>query len=55
MVQAAGLGAALLRRVMTPAAAAQAGADFIVVGRPIFKATDPVAAAEAILAELRTA
>ena len=39
-------------RVMTPAEAAQAGANFIVVGRPIFKAPDPVAAARAILAEL---
>jgi orotidine-5'-phosphate decarboxylase len=39
-------------RVMTPAEAARAGADFIVVGRPIFKASDPAAAAAAILAEL---
>jgi orotidine-5'-phosphate decarboxylase len=39
-------------RVMTPAEAARAGANFIVVGRPIFKAPDPVAAARAILKEL---
>jgi len=39
-------------RVMTPAEAARAGANYIVVGRPIFKAPDPVAAARAILAEL---
>jgi len=39
-------------RVMTPAEAADAGANFIVVGRPIFKAPDPAAAARAILAEL---
>jgi orotidine-5'-phosphate decarboxylase len=39
-------------RVMTPSDAARAGADFIVVGRPIFKASDPAAAAHAILAEL---
>jgi len=39
-------------RVMTPGEAARAGADFIVVGRPIFKASDPTAAAAAILAEL---
>ncbi|MFA5057752.1 MAG: orotidine-5'-phosphate decarboxylase [Opitutaceae bacterium] len=40
-------------RVMTPTEAARAGANFIVVGRPIFKATDPAAAAQAILAELK--
>lgn len=39
-------------RIMTPADAARTGASFIVVGRPIFKAPDPVAAAQAILAEL---
>jgi orotidine-5'-phosphate decarboxylase len=39
-------------RVMTPADAARAGASFIVVGRPIFQAPDPVAAARAILVEL---
>jgi len=39
-------------RVMTPAEAASAGANFIVVGRPIFNAPDPVEAARAILAEL---
>ncbi|MEY2879456.1 MAG: hypothetical protein RLZZ15_1836 [Verrucomicrobiota bacterium] len=39
-------------RIMTPAEAAHAGASHIVVGRPIFKAPDPVAAAQAILAEL---
>ncbi len=42
-------------RVMTPRDAARAGADFIVVGRPILQAPNPVAAAEAILAELKTA
>ena len=39
-------------RVMTPAEAARAGASFLVVGRPVFKATDPVAAARAILTEI---
>ena len=39
-------------RIMTPGDAARAGANFLVVGRPIFKAPDPVAAARAILAEL---
>ncbi len=39
------------KRVMTPARAAAAGANFIVVGRPITAAPDPAAAALAILAE----
>ena len=40
------------RRVATPRAAREAGADFLVVGRPITQAADPLAAAEAILDEL---
>ena len=40
------------KRVMTPAEAARAGSNYIVVGRPILKAADPAAAARAILAEL---
>ena len=43
------------RRVMTPAAAARAGADWIVVGRPITRAADPSAAAGAIRAALTSA
>ncbi len=35
-------------RVATPAAAVAAGADYLVVGRPILQAEDPVAAAAAI-------
>ena len=42
-------------RVMTPGEAALTGANYIVVGRPIFKAPDPAAAARAILAELAAA
>lgn len=37
----------------TPAEARDAGADYIVVGRPIYDAPDPVAAARAIMEELR--
>jgi orotidine-5'-phosphate decarboxylase len=40
------------KRVMTPADAIQAGADWLVIGRPITKADNPRAAAEAILATL---
>ena len=39
-------------RVMTPAEAVRAGSNYLVVGRPIFRAPDPVAAARAILAEV---
>ena len=41
------------KRVMTPAQAVAAGADHLVIGRPITQAKDPVAAAQAIAAELR--
>lgn len=40
------------KRVMTPAQAVAAGADHVVVGRPIHRAPDPQKAARAILAEL---
>jgi orotidine-5'-phosphate decarboxylase len=39
-------------RVVTPAQAIAAGASHIVVGRPITEATDPAAAAQAILGEI---
>ena len=47
-------GAALgdQKRVETPAAALAAGADHLVVGRPIWQAADPQAAAQAILREI---
>ncbi len=40
------------RRVATPREAIEQGADYIVVGRPITRADDPVAAARAVVAEL---
>lgn len=40
------------RRVMTPAAAMKAGADYLVIGRPITAAEDPVAAFRRICEEL---
>jgi orotidine-5'-phosphate decarboxylase len=40
------------KRIVTPAAAIRAGADCLVVGRPITAAKDPRAAAEAILTEI---
>jgi len=40
------------QRVMTPGDAVRAGVDYIVVGRPILEAKDPVAAAHEIVAEM---
>jgi orotidine-5'-phosphate decarboxylase len=41
------------KRVVTPAQAVAAGADYLVVGRPITEAADPLSAATAILDEMR--
>ena len=43
------------KRVMTPARAIAAGADYLVIGRPIRNAADPVAAAEIIQHEIADA
>ena len=43
------------KRIMTPVAAIAAGADYLVVGRPILEASDPHGAATAIIAEIATA
>jgi orotidine-5'-phosphate decarboxylase len=43
------------QRVMTPGNAVRAGVDYIVVGRPILEAKDPVAAARSIVAEMEHA
>jgi orotidine-5'-phosphate decarboxylase len=50
-----GSGAGDQKRVMTPAEAIVAGADHIVVGRPVTEAQDPKAAATAIIAEIEGA
>jgi orotidine-5'-phosphate decarboxylase len=42
-------------RVATPEQAIRAGADFLVVGRPVSAAPDPAAAARAIAEEIRAA
>lgn len=54
-IRPAGSNADEQKRVMTPALAATAGSNFIVVGRPILKADNPAEAAKAIIAELAEA
>jgi orotidine-5'-phosphate decarboxylase len=54
-IRPAGSAAGDQKRVMTPAAAIRAGADYLVVGRPIVAAPDPKAAAEAIVADIAAA
>jgi orotidine-5'-phosphate decarboxylase len=51
-IRPAGADLADQRRVMTPAQAHAAGADILVIGRPITGSADPAAAARAIVAEL---
>jgi len=51
-VRPSGAGADDQKRVATPAEALAAGADHVVVGRPVWQAPDPAAAARAILADL---
>ena len=42
-------------RIVTPSDAIKAGADYIVIGRPITHAQDPVEAAKLIIAEVEEA
>ena len=51
-IRPAGSAAGDQRRVMTPALAVAAGADYLVVGRPITAAADPLATAKQIVAEM---
>jgi orotidine-5'-phosphate decarboxylase len=43
------------KRVTTPAQAIMAGADYLVMGRPVYEAPDPAISAEAVIAEMRAA
>ena len=54
-IRPAGSAAGDQKRIMTPARAIEAGADYLVVGRPVVEAPDPKAAADAIVAEIEAA
>jgi orotidine-5'-phosphate decarboxylase len=54
-IRPAGTEAGDQKRIATPSAAIAAGADYLVVGRPIVAAADPKGAAQAIVAEIASA
>ena len=54
-VRPAGSDVADQKRIATPADAVRAGANYLVIGRPILQASDPEAAARQILAEIASA
>lgn len=54
-IRPAGSGVGDQKRVMTPAKAIAAGADLLVIGRPIRDASDPTAAAEDIARQVQSA
>jgi orotidine-5'-phosphate decarboxylase len=51
-IRPAGVAAGDQKRTMTPAAAIAAGADYLVVGRPVTQAASPRDAVDAIIAEI---
>ena len=54
-IRPAGSASGDQKRIMTPAKAIAAGADYLVVGRPVVEAGDPKAVADAIVAEIEQA
>lgn len=54
-IRPAGSASGDQKRIMTPARAIEAGADYLVVGRPVLEARDPRTAADAIVAEIEQA
>ncbi len=54
-IRPAGAALADQARIATPTDALRAGADYLVVGRPITAANDPLAAAQSIIGEMTTA
>jgi orotidine-5'-phosphate decarboxylase len=53
-IRPAGTDAGDQSRIMTPARAIRAGADYLVIGRPITQAVDPPAALQSIQAEINS-
>jgi orotidine-5'-phosphate decarboxylase len=51
-IRPAGAATGDQKRIMTPARAIAAGADYLVVGRPVLEAADPKAAADGIVTEI---
>jgi orotidine-5'-phosphate decarboxylase len=54
-IRPAGASVGDQKRIMTPARAIAAGADYLVVGRPVLEAADPRAAADGIQVEIAQA
>jgi orotidine-5'-phosphate decarboxylase len=54
-IRPAGGDAGDQKRIVTPARAIKAGADYLVVGRPVVETADPRSAADAIVAEIDAA